>query len=275
MRPAITPQHLTALFLPLVLALAGCPRPRVDLGKDGEPTGGEDLLKRIGFVEAQVFSLKGEGRLVVDSPQGKGAVTVFAAVSHPSLIHLEQLDFFGRPQSVFVTDGQQFGLYNAQDGKYFRGPASSANLSRFLPVVMPPSELASVMLGRAPRLPQPSLAMRFDDATQRFVLTLTRGEAKQVLDVSPPSYRVVKSHPENLTAYDLTFADLAEVQPGLVFPKQVVLDVSVAKTTLDLTWKDITLNEAPDLSMFELEAPEGVPVVEVDERGVPRQPPAQ
>jgi hypothetical protein len=38
---------------------------------------------------------------------------------------------------------------------------------------------------------------------------------------------------------------------------------------VELTWKDVTLNEAPDLSMFELEAPEGVPVVELDAQGKP------
>jgi len=275
MPAAITPQRLALLFVPVVVAVSGCPRVKVDLGKDGAPTSAEDLLRRIGTAESQVFAVKGDGRLVVESPQGKGAVTIFAAVSHPAFIHLEQLDFFGRPQTVFVTDGTNFGLYDAQLGKYFRGPATAPNLSRFLPVVMPPSELASVMLGRAPRIQSESREMHFDDELQLFVLTLKRGDVKQFLHVQPPSYRVVKSWAEGLTAYELAFSDIAAPNPGVTLPKVAALDVAVAKTKLELTWKDFTVNEAPDLTLFDLEPPEGIPVVEVDASGNPRQPPPQ
>jgi hypothetical protein len=275
MPAAITPQRAALLLVPLLAALSGCPRVKVDLGKDGAPTSADDLLRRIGTAESQIFAVKGDGRLVVDSPQGKGAVTIFAAVSHPAFIHLEQLDFFGRPQTVFVTDGTSFGLYDAQQGKYFRGPATAPNLSRFLPVVMPPTELASVMLGRAPRIQSQSREMRFDDALQVFVLMLKRGDVTQYLHVQPPSYRVVKSWAEGITAYELAFSDIAAPNPGVTLPKVAALEVAVAKTKLELTWKDITVNEAPDLTLFDLEPPEGVAVVEVDASGNPRQPPPQ
>ncbi|MFO0596876.1 MAG: DUF4292 domain-containing protein [Myxococcaceae bacterium] len=255
----------------MAMTLLGCPLRRVDFGKDGAPTSVDDLFKRISFAEKQIFSLKGEGRLGVDSPQGKGSITLFAAVTHPSLVHLEQLDFFGRPQGVFVTDGERFGLYDAQAGKFYRGPASARNLGRFLPVVMPPRELAAVMLGRAPRLPDAKTEMRFDDELQLFVVTLTRGNVKQTLHVLPPSYRVVKSTAENLAAYDLDFGDVANF--GTVsLPKTVVLDAKQVKTRLELNWKDVAVNESPDLTLFDLEPPADVPVVEVDENGDPRQP---
>lgn len=272
MPAAIAPQRLIWLFISL--ALSACPRPRVDFGKDGEPKSAEELLARVKYAESQIFSLKGDARLGVDSPQGKGSVTLFAAVTHPAYIHIEQLDFFGRPQGVLVTDGVRFGLYNSQDGKYYRGPASPANLGRFLPVVMPPAELAGVMLGRAPRIPIDTLAMRFDDRLQLFVLTITRGKVKQTLHVQPPSYRVVKSTAENLNVYELAFADLV-TQGGVTLPKQASLDAKLSKTAVELVWKDVAINEAPDMTLYDFEPPEGVPVVEVDANGDPSQPAAQ
>lgn len=269
-------QRFALLLLPALFM--GCPPRRVDFGKDGAPTSAQDLLARVKLAESQIFSMKGDGRLGVDSPQGKGSVTLFAAVQHPAFIHIEQLDFFGKPQGVFVTDGEQFGLYTAQDGKYFRGPATAANLSRFLPIVMPPAELASVMLGRAPRIPIDQLEMRFDDALQLFVLTLHRGKVRQILHVQPPSYRVVKSTAENLNAYELEFSDLATFNPDtqpVIAPRSAVLDAKSAKTRVELVWKEVAVNEAPDLTLFDFEPPEGVPVVEVDANGDPRQPPAQ
>ena len=271
MSAAMLPRRFTPLLISAVLALTACPKRIADFGKDGEPKTPQELLRRIEVAESQIYSLKGEAKLIVDSPQGKGAVSLFAAVTHPALIHIEQLDFFGRPQGVLVTDGTRFGLYMQQDGKYYRGPASPANLARFLPLVMPPAELAAVMLGRAPRIPPESMQMRFDDPLQLLVLVLTRGKVRQTLHVQPPSYRVVKSTAENLEAYDLAFSDLT-AEGGVTLPKHAALDARTAKTSVELVWKDVAVNEAPDLSLFDFEPPEGIPVVEVDANGFPSQP---
>lgn len=273
MRAAMLPPRL-CLLLVGALALTACPRRVVDFGDQGEPTSAADLLKRINVAENQVYSLKGDAKLHVDSPQGKGAVSIFVSVTHPSFIYLEQLDFFGRPQGALVTDGERFGLYLAPEGKYYRGPASPVNLARFLPVVIPPRELAAILLGRAPRISSEDPRMGFDEQKQQLTLTLTRGEGKQTLWVQPPSYRVVRSVPENLPAYELAFDDVV-AQQGLTLPRKAILDAAGAGTHVELHWKEVAVNEAPDLSLYQFEPPEGVPVVEVDAAGKPSEPPAQ
>lgn len=265
------PQRFSPLLISVALVLSGCPKRIADFGKDGEPKSAEELLRRINVAESQIYSIKGDAKLVVDSPQGKGSVALFAAVVHPAYIHIEQLDFFNRPQSMFVTDGARFGLYMAQEGKYYRGPATPVNLSRFLPLVMPPAELAAVMLGRAPRIPADSLEMRFDDKKQQLVLVITKEKARQTLFVQPPSYRVVSSTAENLNAYGLEFEDLS-VENGVTLPRHATLDARSAKTKVELVWKDVTLNEAPDMTLFDFEPPDEIPVVEVDANGAPSEP---
>jgi hypothetical protein len=136
---------------------------------------------------------------------------------------------------------------------------------------MPPAELAAVMLGRAPRIPPESMELRFDDKLQLLVLVLTRGKVRQTLHVQPPSYRVVKSTAENLQAYDVAFSDLT-TEGGVTLPRHAALDARSAKTSVELVWKDVAVNEAPDLSLFDFEPPEGIPVVEVDANGFPSQP---
>lgn len=258
----------------IALTLTACPPRRVDFGRDGEPRSAEELLKRIDHSEAQITGLKGDARLGVDSPQGKGSVTLFVAVAQPTLVHLEQLDFFGRPQGIFVTDGERFGLYQAQEGAYYRGPATAQNLGRFLPVVMPPSELAAVLLGRAPRIRHESAAMKFEPSLGRYVLTLQRGAVTQTLQVQPPSYRVVKSDLEGLDAYALEFADVVD-EGGVTLPRTVFLRAAKQKTALELSLKSVTINEEPDLTLFDLQAPEDIPVVEVDAAGEPGEPRVQ
>ncbi|MEW5741804.1 MAG: DUF4292 domain-containing protein [Myxococcota bacterium] len=264
------PQRRAPALVPLLAAVAllACPRPPVNFGKDGEARTPEELLKRIAQAEATVVALKGDGSLYVETPQGKGSVSLFVAVSHPALIHIEQLDFFNRPQGVLVTDGSNVGLYDAKDGKYYRGPATPANLGRFLPVVLPPAELAALMLGRAPRLPPESSELSFDDKLGVYVLTLKREGVTQTLHVQPPSHRVVKSTVTGRAAYDVEFSDIADYG-AVTMPKKAKLLAASAKTTVELTWKDVTLNEPPDLTLFDLTPPEDVPVVDVDAQGSP------
>lgn len=173
---------------------------------------------------------------------------------------------------VLVTDGERFGLYDSQEGKYLRGPATPRNLGRFLPLVMPPAELAGVLLGRAPRLSTGKMEMRFLPEKQLFELTIVRGDVKQTLLVQPPSYRVVKSTAENMNAYGLEFGDISSPEATVTFPKHMALDAASARTSLELTWKEVEINKAPDLTLFEMEPPEGIPVIEVDENGLPGQP---
>jgi outer membrane lipoprotein-sorting protein len=114
--------------------------------------------------------------------------------------------------------------------------------------------------------------MRLDPEHREYVLTLTKGSVVQRLSVDPVSGRVTTSHVDGVSTYDAEFSDLTAFG-GVWYPKREVIDFAAAKTHLELVTKDIALNEAPDLTLFEMTAPEGVPVIEVDEHGVPRQTP--
>lgn len=257
------------LLLLLTPLLAACPpRGPMNFGVDGEPSSAEEVLQRVAVAEAAVTSVRGDAKLYVDSPQGKGSVSLFAAVAQPALVHIEQLDFFNRPQGMLVTDGERFGLFDVKESRYYRGPASPTNLGRFLPLVLPPAELAAVMLGRAPRITPEASEWRVDEALGVFVVTLKRGPVTQVLHVQPPSYRVVKSVVEGMQAYDLDFSDI-ETYGAATLPEKVKLSAPQAQTSVELSWKDVTVGVAPDAAMFDQEPPEGVEVVEVDEAGRP------
>lgn len=177
------------------------------------------------------------------------------------MLHFEQYDFFGRPQAIFVTDGEQFSLYQAAESSLIRGPVSATNLSRFLPVVVPPRELTAVLLGRAPRIATEPNRLKFDADLQLFDVTLKQGESEQRMLVQPPSYRVVRSTVTPPSTYALRYEELQAVQ-GIVFPQRFRMDS--ASVSLDLRWKELQLNQEVDLSLFALEPPDGVTVVTVD-----------
>lgn len=263
------PPHLR-LWLLAALVLTGCPKKPLDFGPQGEPRSALDLVRRLSFAEAQVLSLKGEAKLKITSTNGSGSAGLFVAVTHPSLIHLEVLDFFGRPQAVLTTDGAIFKLYDAQASKFITGPASPANMAKVVPIVMPPHELAALLLGRVPRIETADTSMRFIDATGRFELTLKGQGIEQIVEVEPPSYRAVSSRFTGVDAYALQFDDVQASPSGAAYPHRAKLSKTSVGTELELKFTDVELNPPADLTLFELEAPPNVPIVPVDAQGFER-----
>jgi hypothetical protein len=252
-----------AIFLALVCS--GCLK-RLDFGPRGRITQPEELFRLTREAQDVTATLQGDGKLRVESPQGTGTVSVFLAASLPGLLRVEMFDFFNRPIAVLVTDGQRFGLLQFQENRFYQGPATPQNLSRFLPLALPSEELVSVMLGRVPFIPAERMTLGVDEKEALYVLTLVRGDVSQVLHIHPRHLRVVRSEVQGVRTYSLEYGRF-EPQGDAVFPHQVTLRAASADTSLGLRYTDVTLNQPPDLTLFELSAPEGVPVVDVDEGG--------
>ncbi|HZX40573.1 MAG TPA: DUF4292 domain-containing protein, partial [Myxococcaceae bacterium] len=139
-----------ALLL-FLIALAGCP-PRVDV-RSVPPPDATALLAEVDAVDARVGRLQSQGKARVDARGKKGNVQLFVAVAAPASVHLEVLDFFGKPSGILISDGQRFVMFASDAGIWQRGAATAENVSRVLPVSLPPEQLVSMLLGRAPRLP--------------------------------------------------------------------------------------------------------------------------
>lgn len=252
-----------AIFLAVVCS--GCPH-RIEFGPEGLIEDPDTLFKLVNQAQENLVTLQGDAKLHVSSPQGSGTLSMFVAISRPGLMHMETFDFFNRPVAALVSDGQRFGLYQTEGNVFYKGPASPENVSRFLPVVLPSEELVAVMLGQVPFIPAERKTLELDRKEGVYVLKLFRGPVTQTLQVHPKFYRVVRSEVRGVPAYDLAFEDF-QPQGTQVFPKEVKLSAEVAQTELRLRYSDVSLNARPDLTLFELEPPEGARVVEVDARG--------
>jgi hypothetical protein len=260
--------YVVLIFL-LPLSL-GCPK-RIVFGPEGEISDARILLSLTDQVEARAAAVKGEGKLKLSSPKGGGSLGMFVAAARPALLHLETLDFFGRPQAVLVCNGTRFALLNTQEGKFYEGPASPQNVSRFLPIVLPPEELVELLLGQVPRLPDAAPGLELDRGKGAYRVTLHAGSATQHLLIDPRFHRVLQSDVAGVDSYDATTSDFDEASPS-AFPHHIALKVPSAATALELQYKDVEVNEPVDPSLFTLERPPNVPRVEVDERGFPLPP---
>ena len=258
---------LVTLFL---LGCLSCTK-RIDFGPHGEITDARTLVGLVQAAERRVVSLQGDAKLVVQSPQGSGTLDLYVAVQRPDSIHLESMDFFGKPLAVLVAQGGLFGLYQGQDNRYYTGPASPQNVSRLLPIVLPPSELLTLLVGSAPLLDDPDPHMRLDEGDSAYELVLSAPPLTQTVRIDPRTLRVTHSEVRGGGGYDLSMEDFQDYG-ALSFPGKVTLDAPQAKTQLTLRYTRVSLNGQVDPHLFGVRPPEGVPVVQVDAEGHPVSP---
>lgn len=247
------------MFLAASLACAK----RIDFGPSGEVRSAEELVQLIDRAEREITSVKGEARLRISSPSRKGNLNLFAAVADPDKLHLEALNFFGKPQSILVSFGGRFELLDADAGKYFRGPASQENLSRFMPVAVPVAELVPMLLGRAPRVSSAPQSLELDPSSRSYLLRLSADGVQQTLWVDPASHRVTHSEVRGRRSYELSFDDFEDAA-STRYPRKSTLVVPTADTRLELHYRDLEVNGRLDASLFELPPPRGVAIVELD-----------
>jgi hypothetical protein len=256
---AVIPVALLAAFL------TGCPPKIIAPPRPGDTA--ETVLSRLENAEARVQRVRGEARLKAEGKDGKLVVTVFVAAEAPARIHLEQLDFFGRPERMLACDGTRFVLFDGQKAKWYRGPATEATMARFFPVTLSPPELAALLMGLSPRL-KPIDAKLSTDEKRGTRLTLVSETRTDALFVGENDRVALAELGPPLSA-TLEYSEWTESN-GVLGPRRTVLDRAGGAMHLELAWKEQELNGAPDPSMFELTIPEGIVPIELDGRGEER-----
>ena len=214
------------------------------------------LLAEVDAVDARVAALQSQAKAHVDARGKKGNVQMFVAAAAPASVHVEVLDFFGKPSGILISDGKQFVMLASDTGTWLRGAATAENVSRVLPVQLPPDQLVSMLLGRAPRLADPAPALVADSEQNVFRVTLKAEGRTQELWVDPARKRVVRSHVDGPAEYTLTFDGFEDVH-GAPFPRSVSFSGS---GSVALQYTDVRLGEQPDATLFTPQAPPGVPV---------------
>ncbi len=248
-----------AFLLPvLVLLLSGCPR-RIDYGTYGRL---DDPFYILGVLQArydQVHGLVGEGRLSVDTPDVDGTLRIAVEVAEPAMIYLETVDLLGTPRGTFATAGERFAFYRPDQHVFYTGPATGEMLGRFLPVALPPQDLANVLLGEIPLLLDAEESrMEVDDVAGTYVIFLRKGAVRQRVEVATRDLRLISVQTRGRQAVDASFDDHEELLPGLIFPTTVVL--RVPRSEVRVHYSNIRLNQEVNPDAFTLQAPPGARV---------------
>lgn len=248
------------LALAAAAALLGCRVPPPDLSRDPA-----ELLAAVRAAQGRVARVQGSAKVHVDSPGSSGWVDEFLAAEKPDRVRLETHDFFGNVAAVLVADGGRFALYDARQRVYYRGDATPENVSRLLPLALPPADLAALLCGSAPLAE--GEPREVEAKGSRLLLRLRGASAEQELAVGEEAAveaaRVRRPSAAAGASYDLELDDFRR-RGGVRFPTTARLAAPAAGVRLELRWKeDLEVNGPADPALFRLEPPRGARVVEL------------
>ncbi len=158
-RSASSAARLLALFA-ITVGLAGCldRRPSFPVVPEGQPlAAGNERVARI--LEAHAArardraGLTGSARVALTGPDFKLNRPQRIALARPARLRFEILGLFDQLAAILVTDGLDYGFFDASTGDVSRGRVSSTLLWNLTKIDLVPDELVGLLLA-APR-PQP------------------------------------------------------------------------------------------------------------------------
>lgn len=155
-RPAVRLLALVAI----VSGLVGCldRRPALPVVPQGQPLAFEDervarVLAAYATETRERAGLTGSARVALTGPDFKLNRPQRIALARPARLRFEILGLFDQLAAILVTDGVDYGFFDASTGEVARGRVSSTLLWNLTKIELSPDELVGLLLA-APR-PQP------------------------------------------------------------------------------------------------------------------------
>jgi hypothetical protein len=307
-----TPRRTRLHFLtltPMVLALAGCPRPLV-VSRPYPPPSASELGEALAARQSAVSSMNARARATSWLGGERVRATVLMLVDRPGRLRFEAEVSLQGTVAVLATDGRQFEFLDVTRNEFRHGPACAANVASLIRIPLEPPEIAAILLGDA-RLPTGAsgadaevgaagatvdwdagraadvLVLRRHDGWMRILFE--RGRTRQ--PGGRPENRVVgviATGPDGRARWRAGFEDFTEVATGGQSgagggggePPTVVLPRTIrfaeGDTSFDegveIKFKERTLNEGPGADAFALAPAPGIQTIEVGCPSAPRPP---
>lgn len=236
------------IFLMLLLALGGlaggCARlPERPVSRMPAPESAAALWTHLQEKAAKVPSIQARGQFFLLSPARNYQGNAQLQLRQPDHLRLEVLNFWGQSLVTFLSDGVDLKFMVYPEGKLYRGPATTANFQRFVPLSLTLADFLAVLTGQIAGAAYEAPHWEADPDPEAYKLILTRkdGGGTVELRVAPDHLGLVAAvwrNPEGGELLRATWAEYQE-QDGLWLPREVQLASPEGRYRLRWRYRDL------------------------------------
>lgn len=211
----------------------------------------------------RVRTLRGETRVSHASEQGKVKGTVRLMASAGGKLRFDLASPFDTPLATLVTDGREFSLVDAQQGRHYHGPASPCNVGRMLQLVLSADDVRTILGGSTPVIAHDSASVAWDARDGAEVLTLKgKGMTQTIrLDGNDRSWDLLNAEIKDPDGKVLLWLEATgwRTLGGLRMPKALHIKQPRHGAELWLTYRKLEINLELPAVAFMLQESRGLP----------------
>ncbi|MCW9049296.1 MAG: DUF4292 domain-containing protein, partial [Deltaproteobacteria bacterium] len=216
------------------------------------------LLNKLALQSGQHRSLDAEASVSLTARGKYFSSQQFLLLERPDHLRADVLTGFGQLVLQLASDGEYLAVFlnDSVPGRFFHGPASYANISRFIRIPLAANDLLALLLYDPPLIVyQESRVLIMSD---QLGLMLTAGDNRQEL-LFDARMRLIGSRYYAKNELQLK-VDYEKISEADMFPRKVKIEVPGEETRVTLAYSQLELNKPIDPAKFRLKKPVNIDV---------------
>lgn len=240
----------------ILLTLAACARPPQPVWTDLPSS--DQLLQRLAETTGQIESLDGVASVGLNVKEKFFSSQQFLLLGKPDRIRADVLTGFGQLILQLTSDGKELAVFSKTSvpGRFYRGPATADNLSRFTRIPLAVKDMVRLLLYDPPLIEYQQSEVTVEDGD--LLLRLKNSQLQQELLFNPQLLLVgCRYFSEGKVLLEVLYQKLDEQK---VFPRMIRLDVVAENTQASIKFSELQVNIETPPERFRLQAPANIPV---------------
>jgi outer membrane biogenesis lipoprotein LolB len=247
----------------MLLCLAACARlPTAPVGEGPVVQSPPDLLKQLETRASEIQSFKGKGNVSVVSPQKNYTGNALLTGYKPSLLRVDVLNFWGQSVVTFLVNQQELKLMSYSEGKLYRGPVNTTNLSRFIPLPISLNDFMAILTGRIAfeHYDKPALLESKDPMVYYLELTSRQGIDRVKLTIDSQNLNILAAQWLNPQGQEIMLAEFSEfiTQGSITGPREIKLASGDQVNQVRVRYRELNYNPPASPEALELPVSGGV-----------------
>ena len=238
----------------LLIGLAGCIHPQKPIWTE-MPTA-EQLIDKVSSASGRFSSLDGAASVALTAGDKYFSSQQFLLLQKPDRLRADVLTGFGQLVLQMTSDGDLLSVFlnTTVPGRFFRGPASYENISRFIRVPLATTDLLALLLYDPPLIDYLDSAIELASGVLKLVLL--NGDNKQELLFDQGLHLVGCHYYRGGEEY--LSVDYQKFSKESDFPLVIKVKVPLEKTRVKVTFSELKVNEDVDIAQFSLQKPDNI-----------------
>lgn len=253
--------HLSILIvLTLSVLSSGC------AGKKSVGFGAlsEDSSEIIARTVDETYRIVATTQIELTSAQGYYPIRAALILQRPSWLRLEMLPLIGTPDFFLTATPDEMRIFIPSRGEFYSGKPSAENLARFLPWAINIEDLVMILSGAFPRLSGKNVSYdRYtEDGLMRVEMNAPASGSQTVwVEKNGRVAKLVRKGADGEEIYQVHYEGNT---PEIPVARRIIIKMADPATSVSVTYKDIHIEKATDMSIFELVVSSGSKTIQMD-----------